>query len=832
MSRSRGHLTRRGALLSAAASLVAQRAGAGPAAIRQTLLTSRPKPASGGYYDDFSGAAATLNGQTLDQGGVTWTLEKGGSANTSTPALDGSGTLNVNGGSAPRTNAAYITPSEGVRPDRYGAIRLATTLGDVTTLQAVPLLCDITLVTASTFKFHGFSTTVQNGTASITMWASPTAAALFAPSSFNYPTGATAVSAVGRHGGDVIGVSKRTVGAQVFHDIYLNGRKVSVGTGDYAASGVTINDNFGISGGNSGVTPGAAPEASDFWYGDPTLHAMIRVVHPGKTMCRKNWPGSANVNDVNVPIPFEYSISDPQASDIRVTFVSVDGAGNETPMTGYIDMPASNFVITTPIGSNLWGAARVTYTLAAADAPATLQMFAKVERIIAGGVRIPGYTPIMRPGHGVIVTGQSLSVKLSQATCVWGAAGSPLPGGYTNAPNCWQVDGTNDGPPSTSILRRVVGSSCTQATYVFSNSPHGYFCRTLVDQLAGTAVPDTSVTYYRTGHGGTTTKERAPVANGGSAVYDCMNAILDGLALGVDANVGIDNGGIFDADHTANSASAQKAETRQALIDIWTAVEAAVGHPLHIILNYPPWGAAAANATNDARMDAVCRAKWELANDGTTLPLGSVFYIGDAACDIQHTGTGDTGTGAAGNDGYHMTSGPNGWPEMARRMAWGAAKVLGAASYNRNGPIMTGVQSWTSNSVTVRYDKNGASALEINAGNLSDWRLGQTFTAGDTTFATGNQIVPNALPTITDIDSQYADVTYVFAGTPFSSPSAKPCVRGPAKMNPFNRDMNATTLTSTTTNMSLLRGVFSGENYNIPITRFFHASGNDYLVGA
>jgi hypothetical protein len=788
-----------------------------------------------GNYDDFSASAGVLNGQPLVTGGLSWALQKSGGTNVSAPALSGSGELNVNGGTASRGNAAYITPAS-VTPNRRVAVRRATSQGDVTGLQEVSVFFQLAPVTASTFTFLGFARGAANGTATATVTAGTTGQALFSPNNFNVQTGLNAVS---DNGGDIIEwVWRQGTGSQRFLDIELNGRQVGSGTTDLSATVPTINDVVAIQGGNVGGAGTAAPFASDFWMSDPAAEAQIRVVHPGKTIPRKTW---ANSQDCRLLLPFEYTMSDPSSSDITVTLYKLVGSSapyTETAMTGYIGIPLSNFSVTRPIGSTLWGKAQGEITIAGADISDTDQVFARVSRACSGGLFAQGFTPVMRAGVIVSTYGQSLSTKFWQnnPTLTWSTAGSPLPGGYVNPPNSWQVDGSNDaagGSPVTAITRRVVGSSCTQASYIFSKSPQGYFCFTLASYLG-----HSNISFIRAGYGGVTYLQRSPLDKGGDAGINTFVQLLDGLDLAGDLNILWLNGGTYDVDHTPApptlSDAAQAAITRQALLDQVNAIEAYVGHPIQIMLCPPPW---MYTGSVNSRMDVICRMLWALCDGGVYTNLGSTFTWGDNANDIQHTatnGSDTTGDGGNASDGYHPTFGPSGWAEMGRRAAIGVANILGVSSTNRVGPDIFAVQSWTAATVTVRIDKKGASTLTLSPGCTGANPIntcGFQFTAGDTSFASGNLLTPSAMPTIADIDTQFADVTFTFSGTPFSSPSAKPCVAGPRGVAPYNPALVSGISVGTMANMSMIQGVFTGENYNIPVRRLFNSTG-DCVVGS
>lgn len=832
------------------------------------------------HYDDFSGAAAgsNLGGRALTTGGLSWAFDNGGTSNSTSVQVDGSGRLKFDGGTGPRDTAATITPAS-VKPNRIIRQRLSVGAGDVAAPSAVTqILFSLNKIGTSNYSGLHLTWAPASGTGTTAINAATAGAIHGGTVTSNAGIGG---SAVGRNGGDVLAHLKYPgASGQIYMDTVLNGRRVTDGSSkDLSASIPTWNDVLGIQGGDGtvgGGTPGYASILDDITYADPATEFVLEAYRPGKTCSRTawkgfpSWTGGGSQNDVRVPIVLDYSISDPASTDITVTLYAVDGAGGETAMTGYVDLPLSNFQIVTPVGSNLWGRLKGEVTIAAADAPDTLAFTYRGKRNLSAYGLSPAYcfSPILRPGLIVLGTGQSLETKDWQAnSVVWtiatqGGMASPYAGGYTDPPHSWAIDGSDDGvsSPTTPLARRVVPSSCLQASYVLSNTAHGFMMATLA-----TLFGHSNFSYIRGGHGGTTTPQRNPTATYTKAP-DSLNytasfqatfswtlttpatwganntwgSELDGIDLAGDLTIETCSGGVFDADHTTGTwpntptGNAQAAASvKQATIDRITAREAYLGHPILVVLQAPPW---TYQSGTDDRFQAICRAKWELCDGAAHTPMGSVFIWGPDWLDLQHTASGDsTGNGGTANDQYHLTFGWYGWAEGMRRRAYAIAKYFGKSTSDRNGPDLYALTAWTDHSVTLRIAKMGAATIALSPGCSSayaDNRCGLTFSAGDTTF--GTAVTPSAMPTIVDVDASYADVTFPFAAATFGTGGAapKPCVRGPHGSAPYNRATDSNINLSTVDRMSMLVGTFAGEPLPIPLRRHFSASGTDYFVGA
>lgn len=736
-------------------------------------------PQSGAVYEDFSGGAATLmNGLTVQPyGGATWLQNDGNSGSFNTPQITAGGkaTGSVTG--------SYNNTSAHLQVSGAGDLWIQYATNPTITTQISAVINfphQFNIIGAGDYSKMIIGWTPGSGTGSFAAAYATTGLYTSNPNAIASLTS----SRVSLHGGDVVGIRKRKVAAQVFYDTYINGWNVGIGTTDMAAVLPAITDRAGLPGNMPNTGPIDSMEV-----GDPAASAMIWVVHPGKIASRKFWASS---NDVLVNLRGFYSGTAP--TSLVATVVNADTEAN---ITGYVETPLSSFTAS----GGVWTG---NITIAAADAPDSLRFFVRVARLgLIASAKAFGHTPVLRPGVIVAMYGQSLMTELWQTTTAVV---------FTPPANGWSVDGSTDGSvgdPTTSLGRRVHAANTT--------STLGKTTRigTYMQSIAAGLMTHSSIEVITGGQGGQDNTKRVP--GDASGIY---SALSDGILMARDVTVLLENGGTFEitdgnGTYGGTFSSAQAATYKTQLVTIVQNIEAQVGHAIFVILGGCP---AVDNTGNDSEAQQLARARWELTQDNGGLSGIQRFYQGGYGFDVQHKSL----------DQYHLVSTAGGYPEIARRYGYDIARVLGYTTASRLGPTIAGVVRDSATSITVNFNLNGASAVEVaNTAYASIFNGGLWFSDNDTAFGAGNIKQPTAV-TINAVVSLQQSITFTFAANSFPSTCY---VRGPWGQNPFNRTNDATTNADKLVRCSMVRGVFAAEPFNIPVQPYF-SSGNDYFTAS
>lgn len=583
--------------------------------------------------------------------------------------------------------------------------------------------------------------------------------------------------------GDVLELRQKTVGGQVKIEPYHNGQQIGPEM-RIDTLGVTLNGVLALRG-----TLPANGELDAIQIGDPAMHAMLSVYVP--RVPQLNADGS-----VGVPVTGDYTGPSPSG----LTYTLYDAATGTT-ISGHVDQPLASFAT----GAARTASSAGSYSGRVNVAPGVIGAGGAYLRIkrsgLAGGAVTLARSCVFTPGQVVLMYGQSLTMKM------WAQGWSGLT--FTPPAHAWTVDGSLDNNgvssvfPITAINRKTrpvngdLESGLTTAYIAYS-----------LNQAAG---GDKPLAMIRGGMGGTYYHERLPSDPGGLGIW---SAALDGVRLaGGDVAWVFDCAGEYEAQGATGESGYQLAafggaEQAQVVADIqaiYDALDAQTGRACKVVVR--PVGAVFTAA--DARCEAMRRLQWKLTQD-----FPSRYVLGGYGMDQQH----DTAT-----DQYHLAT----YQEQGRRLAWAMAKAMGLAAFDRCGPRLVSVTAWSTTSVTVRFDKNGASALEVvnTTGALTDYRGGLTF-ATDSGFTA--EKVPTAVGAPVNIDATFAEITWTFAAGAFPT---KPYVRGPYGANPFNRTNNTTVNGAIQTQGSMVRGVFTGEDQNIPVQPYY-SPGGDYIVGS
>lgn len=787
-----------------------------------TLLT-------GATMDDFSTVTTTMNGTSLQPyAGATWIQNSGTTGTVNNPQVSADATavaaksLRVNVGAGVTTPAVWYAPGS-TTASRHYSFRLNPDYGIVAGVQpsAFSVLHDIVVITDHTSYSqisHRFGPTSNQG--AITEAWSPTGS-LAAQTNFSGVLPASSMTGrsqgvyAGIWPGDTYELRKRTSGAQVFFDEYLNGRIMISGTHDFAAdAGMVINDTAGVKGDGQTNTPNLI---SFFEHCDPDTQARLTVQLGGHTAQLKWWDGNAaTAHDTLVRLKGEYTLGAPPAVYASVINAATGAVvSGPTAITGYT------------AAAGVWSG---TITIANASTPASF--WVKVERqdIVSAQKRY-AFTPIMRPGWNVLGFGQSLMTQMWQSI----VTGITVVAGANN----WVTDGSVDGNAAafaTVARDRRCNLMASTANINNSISTPAYML-----QIPGTDAGHTNFNFIRGGLGGTLQSTRQPGAG-----FNIYEAAADGIDLCGDVGIVLFDGGTFEINNApasnagnvtqGNFAYGANTITYKGLLDTFlTALETKVGHPVMMILSPPPaingdGTAVVSGSTIDQRSINLARACWELVQ--TNGAFGTVtgsnpqrYYQGPYTYELQHSS----------GDPYHLNSAAaDGYGEEGRRFGYSLSKTMGYRSDDRNGATIdaTTTPVRTATTVAVTFNANGATALSAdNTAFASDFRCGMHFFKGGTPTGdaggTGTEILPTAV-SVAAVSGGKATVTWTFGVADLLGTIT---VTGPWGMCPYNRASNA----SITTNMLLVAGAKPGRaailtsTFADPQTLFFGPGVQPYF---
>lgn len=714
-----------------------------------------------GAYEDFVGtAASSLHGKTTTLGALTWAAVLGNSGVTTQIKLTGTGEaygLATTGSTA--TSPTLISP--GYADQRVWGYRISPK--------------------ATAFAKAGASSVGVNmaytGDGSTNSWSKeafgPAAMSAGATTLRAYSTTGATGAATGTNrdnaanpgtwavAGDTFEWRQKNTGGVITRDLYQNGRLMFVGTFDYAGSGVTNTGSIGP----SGVLEAAATRPlSDIWTADLATQGFVSVDRPARV---------AQLNDdlsITLNLYGEYNLTAPTGLT-----VSVYNGSTEVLLTGMGSVSLTSFVAAAGVWSGVL--AIPAASMPAANGP----FFCRVERDLGAGNTTYGFTPLQYPGEVMEEDGQSLSDNgfgVPQAVVV---------------PYGMVVDGIN---VAAAVDRRIM----PQGT---SSNPHS--CASDIMGQMGTlsGLASTNVCMLRSCKGGTFLQDPVTPANGREIGFAAYTAAKDCIKRGGNRHaVLIYTGGQFesvDTHHLDMTTIANQTAYKNALIAQIDDKDATIGRALKVGLS---GNGGFNNAGTDSNVEAVRRLHYWLA---FTFPTR--FFTGPHYSDITH-GT----DGVLGSDTYHPAS--VGFRLYSRRKAYTWAKLRGYVAVDRAGPFVAAgaLTRLSATQLKLRVSKNGATTIDVvNSAFASDFSGGGLFSNGDSTFGAGNLKVPTAY-SVTDIDANFADVTWTFAAASFPGTAYFKIHVG---HNPFNRADDATVAAAMETKASMLSGIYSDDTVAI-----------------
>lgn len=732
------------------------------------------------YRDDFSGAAGTITGRAV--GDKAWAGVFGASGNANPNVLDGSGHLNGGAGSLP--NYSMTELDTGLSAGKWYRAELNANPSAAAAFVGTNPQPGWFVINDSYVATNNWNRMVYNanGTINFSCRANSDIRSGGGTELLHTNTD-SAGKGVYAQAGDVFELRKKTVGGTVYIEPYYNGQRIGPDL-NVSSQSVPINDKFAIQGDLQ-----TSAQLDAIMVGDPAVHAMLSVYVP-------------RVPQVNADGSFVLSMSGdftgPAPAGLTVTLYD---KATDAPIAGYTAAAVASYATgaaKTESSSGSW-----TGKLSVAGGVvASTGAYVVVTRSDQAAP-VTARSCVFTPGDAILIYGQSLGVKM------WAEATAGVT--YTAPANGWTVDGSLDNNGSSTVHPTLAVNRKTRPVNgSLENTLTTAYMAAILDGIAGATLPHS---YVRTGFGGTYYYQRQPSDPTATGIW---GALLDGLRLaGGDVAYVFDVGGEYEAVGAPSTVgtgytlstftSTDQANLVSYFQAIYDGLEAAIGRAVKVFVR--PIGAIFTGA--DARCEAMRRLQWKLTQD-----YPSRYILGGYSMDLQHV---------TASDQYHL----NGYQEQGRRLIYALAKAKGLTAFDRSGPKLFSVSAWSDTSVTVRFDKNGASGLEVvnTVATLTDYRGGLTF-ATDSGFTA--EKVPTAVSAATDIDGTYAEITWTFAAGSFPT---KPYVRGPYGFNPFNRTNNATVNGAIQTQGSMVRGIFTGEAMNIPVQPYYSAAG-DYIAGA
>lgn len=738
-------------------------------------------PLAAPYFDDFSGSAASIStGRTLTNvaGNKTWAERTDVTGPSNSLKVDGSGHL-----IGQQAGSYFFTTVEldtGVSARKWYRCEMNAKLSAVAFTGLSPYF----------LIEHSVSTPNSTNSSKLSYDSSSSALNLsWANNGANNGGGAellhTNVDAQGKgvypRPGDVFELKKYTSAGQVFIEPYYNGQIVGPAF-RIDALGITLTDTLAL----KGSLPNTG-EVDAIQVGDPAVHALLSVYVP--RVPQINADGSCTMN-------ISGAFTGPAPTGLTWTLYD---KVLDTAVPGCVDLPVTSFAVGAAPSLSSDGSYTGKCAIPAGKVAAT-GAYVRVKMVAAAGAFTFARSCVFTPGQVALMYGQSLTTKM------WEESNGIS---FTPPANGWTVDGSldNNGSSASYPITSVNRKTRPVNGALESNLNPAY----LAYQLNVAAGADKPIAMIRGGMGGCFYHERLPSDPLSTGIWA---AAVDGVRLaGNDVAFVFDCAGEYEGQGATGIAGytmptftgADQANLVADIQAIYDGLDAITGRACKVIIR--PVGAIF--TATDVRMEAMRRLQWKLTQD-----FPSRYILGCYVMDQQHVSSADQ---------YHFAV----YSEQARRLAWALAKNLGLTTFDRTGPKLFSVTAWSATSVTVRFDKNGASALEVvnTTGTLTDYRGGLTF-ATDSAFA--SQVAPTGVSAATNIDGTYAEITWTFAGGSFPT---KPYVRGPYGFNPFNRTNNTTVNGAIQTQGSMVRGVFAGEDQNIPVQPYYSVAG-DYIVGS
>ncbi|MFA6043611.1 MAG: hypothetical protein WC718_01390 [Phycisphaerales bacterium] len=411
------------------------------------------------FQDNFVGAAADINGRTVD--GKTW-----GASNYTGGALtiyktDGSGYVTGSGTSGQKTASFVHYTQAPAGNDEWVSRRYAGA-----TLNFAGVHDHLTTGALST-DTHRIQILWSGGGNDGAITLTPVISGVAQST-----TAANIADDVLMLAGDVVQTRYRLSGGNIVVDTYHNGYLCQTGlnlTG-YSFPAFTHKHALG------GVGTFPASSIDDMQVGDPLTHGMLCLNHPNR-IAQKNANG-----DVVLRFAGEYTLTAP--ASLKYTLYN---SATKAAVTGHTDQTVASLVT----GSGLFTGQ--SQTIASADVPATFEVYVYRGDMASGSTLGGSWSPIIKAGHVLITNGQSVNVRRFKTTATATAA---------QPTDVWISDGSIE-IVSTSLLSRF-----NRAPVNTSMAQMGQRWRT---KVAG-SVP---LTMIRGGQGATKIAERQPLAAGG-----------------------------------------------------------------------------------------------------------------------------------------------------------------------------------------------------------------------------------------------------------------------------------------------------------------------------
>lgn len=705
------------------------------------------------FQDNFVGAAADINGRTVD--GKTW-----GASNYTGGALtiyktDGSGYVTGSGTSGQKTASFVHYTLSPTGDDEWVSRRYA---GATLNFAGVHDHLTTGALSTDTHRIQiAWSASGNDGAVTITPVMSGVAQST---------TAANIASGILMLAGDTIQTRYRLSGGNIVVDTYHNGYlcKSDLNLTGYSFPAFTHKHALG------GVGTFPASSIDDMQVGDPLTHGMLCLNHPNR-IAQKEANG-----DVVLRFAGEYTLTAP--ASLKYTLYN---AATKAAVTGHTDQTVASL---TASGGLFTGKSQ---TIAAADVPATFEVYVYRGDMVGGSTLGGSWSPIIKAGQVLITNGQSLNVNRFK-TSATATAAQPT--------DVWISDGSIE-ITSTSLASR------------FNRAPVNTSMAAMGNRWRAKVAGSVPLTMIRGGQGATTIAERQPLAAGG--YYE---RLVEGLKrAGDNAYWMLEKSGEFDI------ASANRATYDAYLDAIIDALEARIGHAITVMIS--PVGAyqsAVAGTITDWEAMRFQQWKRTQAYHASNNPNGNPtrYKQGAWTTDIQH----------ASGDAYHHSVAGNEEQGVRDIDAW--AYHLGEQAHGRFGPSIASIVRNSSTQVTVTFDLNGAASLQIrNAGattglgGTADYRGGLRFAAAST-FAT--PLNPTGA-TVNAVSGVQQSVTYTFAANSFPTTAY---VSGPYGANPFNPENNTTINNGLAANGVILEGLYTGDNA-VAVQPYYQTSGVNYL---
>lgn len=795
-------------------------------ASRGALHVRVPTPTAP-IVDDFTGTANIVGRAPTPNGGPTWTFNRE-NAPTDVGIQTASGVAFGSTGSASnwiKTNAylAPVTPTQQGRT--WGGFTINQGAGFITaaTFPVTPVI-EFSKIAGDSYSRIELNQTTQSSTKTGTyqLLANQTGTT---QSNATFLTGSN-LNRLTYYGGDSFTYRRFSVAGAKKISLYINGWLV-LDTFDINTALTAWPESLGFKNTSNAGLPASGATIDSVTLGDPDTQALLWLIHPGHT-AQMTWWNSASPTSCRVRLYGEFSGPAPKSLNFRVR----DTTG--AVMSGQDDQLIANpLQIVAAAGGNP-GTFGTFVDIPPGGRPSQFEV--DVRRTDLGGAVVWYSTAVMGAGEIIADYGQSRQTQALLLQCSGVTA-------WTVPTNSWSADGSTDGstsfPTTRANSRMHPADSNGSGVLPNSLSPWMY----MFSRLAG-LVGHSNFTVIRGGQGGTTWLTRA--VNGASSgdsggtftTNQIFRRLLDGIDLAGDCGTLRFAEFAFEIQQSfgwSPTFGQTQANQLKGIMDaLVSAVEGYVGHPIRVILSYPPQ----LNQTGQATQAQRCyRAFAEQAytNGSFGSPTATNpqrHYMSTIGWDAQH---GSATTNQA-SEVYHCVTTLYGYPDLIHREAPTIAYLISGSGSYQVGPSFASATRVSSTQIDITYNLNGCSDLELlnplSTGNVAvmgaggDYRFSQTFYPNNT-FTGSSEYVPT-LATKGSPSGGQCTVSYTFVG-PLPSTIYW---RGPWGDNPLNPGLNgaggnnATIAGNVQTQASMLRGVFSGSNANCLLQPYINLANN------